>query len=181
MAKENAVKVLGEQSPLGLLALAIVAGVAAVSTHTPPNKDAGYDVIGYFYCERNKHTNLGMALVEKGSSFGVLAYDGDEPSVLEKGKPIDLSYLIPIGSEEKIGAKSYSWQESGYTVTLDRSNGTLIKNYPGVKANLPGCKGFGCLESVPFTLRYNCKFGEEGKKLFWEATVKDYERKLPKF
>ena len=192
---------LEKYSPLGLLALAIVAGVVAVSTHTPPNKyyevfgeeyDAGYDVISYFYCSafdsrdeyslfnRSGIKPVEFVLVKEGSAFKLLSYSAS-PRQIEKGKPIDLSYLTPVGSEEKIGAKSYSWQKGGSTFTLDRANGNMVSFRPGKEANQPGCSGFDCLPMDSSLENHSCKFGEEGKKLFWEATVREYEAKKPKF
>ena len=123
-----------------------------------------------------------MVLISEGNTFEVLTYRGSDEQIIQKGKPTDLSFLSRERLKNReVTAASYKWNDGVSNDTLNRADGTLIVNYPGAEANLPGCKGGDCLEFMPNMAFYNCKFGEKGKKLFWEATVRDYERKVPKF
>ena len=60
---------LKKYSPLGLLALAIVAGVVAVTQHQDDllqhqeNEDAGYDVITYLNCEDEDMLLMEMVII----------------------------------------------------------------------------------------------------------------------
>lgn len=175
---------LKKYSPLGLLALAIVAGVVAVSTHAPPKKDveafevgydAGFDVIGYFSCGEN--LRFKFALAREGDAFSVFYYKAEDGAIIAKGKPTDFTYLSrsTVIKNPRITPLQYKWNGDTRSVVLDRTNGKVTVSSPGHKANLPGCKGDDCLALEPFSSEYQCKYGEEGKEQFWRDTLSDYE------
>ena len=172
---------LKKYSALGLLALAIVAGVVAVSTHAPPKKDveafevgydAGFDVIGYFSCS-NEIMRWHLALAREGDTFSVFSYKAEDAAIIAKGRPTNFTYLSRFSDikNPRITPLQYKWNG----VVLDRTNGKVTVSYPGHKANLPGCKGDDCHALEPFSDEYECKYGEEGKEQFWRDTLSDYE------
>jgi hypothetical protein len=177
---------LKKYSPLSLLALAIVAGVVAVSTHAPPKKDveafevgydAGFDVIGYFSCS-NEIMRWYLALAREGDTFSVFSYMAEDDALIAKGKPTDFTYLSRFSDikNPRITPLQYKWNgAASRSFVLDRTNGKMTVSYPGHKANLPGCKGDDCLALEPFSSEYQCKYGEEGKEQFWRDTTSDYE------
>ncbi len=176
---------LKKYSPLGLLALAVLAGVVAVSTHAPPKKDveafevgydAGFDVIGYFSCSKN--LRFKFALAREGDTFSVFYYKAEDDAIIAKGKPTDFTYLSRSSriKNPRITPLQYKWNgAASRSVVLDRTNGKVTVSSPGHKANLPGCKGDDCLALEPFSDEYECKYGEEGKEQFWRDTLSDYE------
>lgn len=171
---------LKKYSPLGLLALAIVAGVAAVSTHTPPSKDAGFDVIGYFYCESDEASNLEFALIREGNSFGYLFYQERDQDIIDKGEPTDLTYFSQMPIKNPVITRShYEWEFNG-NYKLRRDNGRLTKQHSR-GPNLPGCKGIECFQRYTDYFSWECRYGEEGEKWFWDTTLYDYEKRHSKF
>ena len=172
--------------PLGLLALAIVAGVVGIVARSVSDdlKDAGFDVIGYFACESEHSRSIEMVLINEGDTFQALMYLEHDDQIIQKGKPTDLSFLSRRRIEnQEVDLDRYRWVDKNYgtTYNLDRGNGVFRSKTPRQEANLPGCSGSGCLGQLPTYGKWDCKYGKEGKKLFWEATVNDYERHAPKF
>jgi hypothetical protein len=177
---------LEKYSPLGLLALAIVAGVVAVLAHNPPNKDddrfgaeydAGFDVISYFHCSltNNIDYKYDFVLVREQQGYSVLDYDYPEKNLfVAAGKPEDLSYFRKAKISEAVESPSqFIWyevygEEGGGSYFLKRSNGNLTGSF-----SIKGIK--------PYTHNYKCKFGEEAKKLVWKRALTKYERHVPKF
>ena len=185
---------LKKYSPLGLLALAVLAGVVAFIQHQE-NEDAGYDVVTYLNCEEVKENLITeMVIIREGDGFEVLEYDPKDAAILGRGEPKDLSYFsrVPIRKftesplkfkwEETIPPNAVVQQGQIMEMVLNRTNGILWRTYGGRKANTSGCGGFlGCRAVEQNTRNYLCSFGEEAKKLVWVNTVADYKRKAPKF
>lgn len=187
---------LKKYSPLGLLALAIVAGVVAVSTHAPAKKDveafevgydAGFDVIGYFACNRYRDIKINFALAREGDTFSVFYYAAEDGAIIAKGKPTDFTYLTrsSVIKNPRITPLQYKWNGDTRSIVLDRTNGKVTVSSPGHKANLPGCKGDDCLALEPFSDEYQCKYGKVGEVNFWNNAYLDYvaawEEKAVKF
>ena len=164
---------LKKYSHLGLLALAIVAGVVAVA-QKQPDQDAGYDVIGYFYCSDKYYDELPkeFVLVRSKQGFAQLVYGGMTRSW---GKPKDLSYFRTRSiSNAKETPRKFSFSVMSDVYSLDRETGTL---YQGVFA----FDKTGQPKSPSANHYFECKFGEEGKRLVWGSALKTYEERKQKF
>lgn len=184
-------KGLKKYSPLGLLALAIIAGVAGVTAKIASDdaKDAGFEVIGYFSCGTEKYRGYQLVLTAEGDAFQVLYYPFTDNEVIARGKPNDLSYFIPRAlSNAEISYYRYKWKEGDETYSLNRSTGELQRTIPGMdlsefsegeRNHIAGYIAIGI--DTPTTFDYDCKFGEEGKKLVWKAALEAYEHIKPKF
>jgi hypothetical protein len=187
---------LKKYSPLGLLALAIVAGVVAFIQHQE-NEDAGYDVITYLHCKDESLTggykallSEEMVIIREDDGFEVLKYD----FILGRGEPKDLSYFSRVPTRKfRESPLRFDWEQTvppglvvqqGQTmaVILWRRTGSMRRIYNGRKANTPGCGGYdGCLAAERYAKDYRCKFGEEAKKLVWANAVANYKSSAPKF
>lgn len=180
-------------SPLGLLALAIVAGVVAVTQHQE-HEDAGYDVVTYLNCEDEDNLIMEMVIIREDDGFEVLEYDFKDAAILGRGEPKDLSYFSRVPTrkftesplkfewEQTIPPNAVVHQGQPIEMILRRDSGVMYRIYGGRKANTPGCGGFlGCNVVEWNSRKYQCSFGEEAKKLVWANTVANYKRKAPKF
>lgn len=184
---------LKKYSPLGLLALAIVAGVVALIQHQE-NEDAGYDVITYLNCHDEDMLLMEMVIIREGDGFEVLEYDFKDAAILGRGEPKDLSYFsrVPIRKFTESPLK-FEWEQTippnivvqqGQTMEmiLRRDSGLMYRIYGGRKANTSGCGGFlGCNAVERNSRKYQCSFGEEAKKLVWANAVANYKSSAPKF
>lgn len=198
---------LEKYGPLGLLALAIVAGVVAVTQHQDDllqhqeNEDAGYDVITYLHCKDENLTGgykalltEAMVIIREDDGFEVLEYDFKDAAILGRGEPKDLSYFSRVPTRKFTESPlRFDWEQTvppnivvqqGQTmaVILSRRTGSMRRIYDGRKANTPGCGGYqGCLAEEPYAKEYRCEFGEEAKKLVWANAVANYKSRAPKF
>lgn len=181
---------LKKYSPLGLLALVIVAGLMAVLHHNK-NLDGDFEVIGYFSCGTEKSRGPQLVLIADGDTFQVLYYRSSDEEIIARGKPTDLSYFTPqTVSNSKISYYHFKWKEYDQTHSLDRSNGGLVRTVPGVdlskfSKSKSGRDHTSTLKAIgmdtPTSFGYDCKFGKEGKKLVWKAALEDYEYLKQKF
>lgn len=156
---------LKKYSPLGLLALAIVAALVAVSRHNK-SLDGDFDVIGYFACihDEGLKPDLKFVLVREGSSYKKLVYYGN----ISKGKPTDLSvfseYPLAYAQEAEEEFHFGTYPGIGFEgFTLNRIGAWLVTNKPET---------------------YRCKYGAEGKRLVWQSVMKSYrsiQHTNPKF
>ena len=180
---------LKKYSPLGLLALVIVAGVVGIVAKSVSDdaKDAGFDVIGYFYCEPGKRSDQNFVLIAEEDTFQVLRYDSSNDEVVARGKPTDLRYFTRHTiSNFEASYSSFEWKEDNDAYKLYRSNGRLVRTTPGLDlSEFPdyfsrgGYKAIGI--DTPTSWRHDCKFGDEGKKLIWKLAIEEYEYVKPKF
>ena len=191
MAREK----LEKFAPLSLLALVIVAiAIGLIAKRASDDAaDAGFNVISYFSCGFKN-----FVLIAEEDTFQVLRYHGSQDEVIARGKPTDLTYFTRAKiSNAEASYSSFTWEidnPDAFTVketySLDRSSGTL--SFTGAIPDFdfsetPGSRTFDF--SKPPDKRipesnsklYFCKFGEEGKRLVWEATLKKYENLKPKF
>lgn len=170
---------LKKYSPLVLLALAIVAGVVGIVAKSVSDdaKDAGFDVIGYFYCENRKVLGSSFVLIAEDDTFEVLEYRGYDEEVISRGKPTDLRlFTRQTIHDDEISYSSFNWKDySGVAYSLDRSLLTLVKTTPGIETPE------GEILRRRYSARFNCKFGEEGKKLVWKDALEEYELLKRKF
>ena len=170
---------LKKYSPLGLLALAIVAGVVAVSTLAPPKKDAGYDVIGYFACSSSMPgQTLNFVLVASPQlpkqSFVVLSYSGDTHSLVWAGEPEDLSYFsahnifdVRVTETRFLWKRWWGFGKSYNELSLNRSNGNLNLTINNRSTE------------VTADHYYKCDTGEQARNKIWLSAERKWERIRP--
>lgn len=163
---------LKKYSPLGLLALAIVALSGSAFA-----KDAGYDVISYLYCESEDAFSQDFVLVKDGGGFQVLRYEPDNSVIIQRGKPTSLKFFTRQKIENAEATTTrYSWKEKDKTFVLKRGDGKLRVSQP-VRQEKYGTTEF----TVGGDFSFDCDFGEDGKRMVWGAVDYLYEKNKPKF
>lgn len=168
-----------EQIKYFLYFLVVVVVVWLIVFLTDSQKQKNHNVIGYFHCLETRYKIPYSFVLKKldDNEFSVLRYIPLPENIQANGKPnqlYDLSEIETYDREEKVD--EFVWKKNfgggAYKLyKLKRKNGEL-KMYDNSR------EGEGKYNIVT---SFNCKYGEEGKRLFWEHSQKTYDKEKPKF